>query len=310
MVLLMVPLPLSAQPANTEAAETTPGSNHPLLEPFQYSTIVEYDFAEDINHRVVLSSLKRTRGVVVAENSERIRGNVTRIVYEVSQDFTGEDVYQFFRNQMQEKGYTEMFTCTGRSCGSSNYWANDIFRNRALYGPQNNQYYLSMQAPLGLETDPRLSVYVITRSNRRTYAYIEVVETETTNTTEATTNTNTLLASLQSNGSIILPPIPFNNTDQLPPNSNISIPLELMQADPTLSIYLVAHLSEELETQQGTRQTLDTLLRRSRTRAESLRTALIQAGIPANRITATGVGPLSPSCNATSCAQRIEMVLR
>jgi hypothetical protein len=93
-------------------------SDHPLLTGFADSEIIAVEFETDINYRVVLGSLQRTRGEVVPENSERLRGDLTKITYEVSPEFSGEEVYQFFLEQIQEKAYTEMFSCTGRACGS------------------------------------------------------------------------------------------------------------------------------------------------------------------------------------------------
>ncbi|MEQ8952503.1 MAG: DUF4892 domain-containing protein, partial [Gammaproteobacteria bacterium] len=129
-------------------------TDHPLFDRFAYSQIVEADFEEDTNYRIVLGSLQRTRGAVTAEDSQLVRGDLTRIVYEVSQEFDGRDVYDFFLEQMEERGYSQLYTCQGRGCGSSNYWANDIFGNRILYGPESNQFYLVMRTNLGLEQEP------------------------------------------------------------------------------------------------------------------------------------------------------------
>ena len=71
--------------------------------------IASVEFDEDINYRLVLSSLQRTRGLVSSEISERLRGDVTKIVYEVSEEFNGQDVYDFFREQLQERNYLFRF---------------------------------------------------------------------------------------------------------------------------------------------------------------------------------------------------------
>ena len=274
--------------------------DHPLLARFPDSEIVDYEFTEDENHRVVLGSLQRTRGVVVPEDSELLRGNVTRITYEASQDFTGEDVYRFFLQQMRDKNYREMFTCVGRACGSGNYWANDIFRNRALYGPERNQYYLSMQAGLGLQTEPRISIYVITRGNRRIYAYVEIVEVG--GAVGASASIEALLVALRTDGAVVLPALNYDDYDRLPAGADFTVPLGILQADDSLQVYLVGHLQGDGGVEE--------LTRRSRVRAEWLREALISAGVDAARITAAGVGPLAPACNEGDCAERMEMVLR
>ena len=44
--------------------------DHPLLSRFPDSVIASVEFDEDINYRLVLSSLQRTRGLVSSEISE------------------------------------------------------------------------------------------------------------------------------------------------------------------------------------------------------------------------------------------------
>ena len=83
---------------------------------------------------------------------------------------------RFIRRQLTAKNYEVLYSCGGRECGSSNYWANDIFRNRILYGPERNQYFIAFRANPALEESPYFSVYIITRVNRKIYAYIEIVE--------------------------------------------------------------------------------------------------------------------------------------
>ncbi len=297
-VLLGVAAVARAQPESLESSF----SDHSLLAAFPDSEIIAVEFEEDINYRIVLGSLQRTRGQVVPEASERLRGDVTKITYEISQEFTGEDVYQFFREQIQEKNYAELFTCIGSACGSSNYWANDIFRNRILYGPERNQYYLAMQTDFGLETDPYIALYIITRGNRRIYAYVEIVEGGGSLTPVNAINTRALLASLREQGSIVLPGISFLGDNQLTEGVDLSYVVDLLQSDLSLQVYLVSHL--------GGNQPLQILMQRSASRARFLRQQLIELGIGADRMDAQGVGPLAPVCAATNCSERVELVLQ
>jgi len=277
-------------------------SDHPLLARFPDSEIVEAQFREDVNHTLVLGSLQRKREEVVPEASERIRGNVTQLLYEVSQEFTGAYVYQFFVQQMQDKSYTPLFSCEGRACGSSNYWANDIFRNRILYGPERNQYYMAMRTNLGVENEPSIALYIITRTNRRIYAYVEVIETggelPPTNVIES----NAVLSLLRENGAVVLPGIAFDSDDRLTADSDLDYLQELLLADPALRVYLVGHLQGD--------EAFPLLQQRSLQRAAALKQELVSRGIQADRISAQGVGPLAPVCSASSCAERIEMVLQ
>ena len=212
-------------------------NDHPLFDRFPDSEIISVEFDEDVNYRLVLSGLQRTRGLVTPESSERLRGDVTKIVYEVSQEFTGEDVYNFFQQQLQERNYTDLFTCSGRGCGSSNYWANDIFGNRILYGPERNQYYLAVRADNGLETSPHLALYIITRGNRRIYAYLEIIEVGGAKTRIDIIETNELLAILREQGSVIAPSLNFIADNQLTIESDLAPIANMLETDTSLNIY-------------------------------------------------------------------------
>lgn len=293
-------------------------TDHSLISGYPEAEIVDRSLQRDVNHRIVLGGLERVRGEVIPEASERLRGDVTRITYEVSQEFTGEDVYQFYRDLLNSEDFELLFNCEGRACGSSNYWANDIFRNRILYGPERNQYYMAFRANPSLENSPYFSIYIITRVNRSIYAYVVVVEpggTEdpiqipvvaepqpVTETAGAEANAD-LLQALREQGSVELPAINFQSDDRLPSEANIEPIVAVLNADESLRVYLVAHLS-----QRG--QALDVLMRRSAARASALRQALIAAGIAAERIESAGAGPLAPRCRGGNCEERVELVLR
>ncbi len=301
--LLSLPMLFLGQLAGAQPAAVPDNfSDHPLFDRFAYSEIIESEFEEDTNYRVVLGSLQRTRGVVSAEDSRLVRGDLTKIVYEVSQEFNGQDVYEFFREQMGEKGYTELFSCEGRGCGSSNYWANDIFRNRILYGPERNQFYLVMRANLGLEEDPYIAAYIITRGNRRIYAYLEIIEVGGSMAPVYHLDNSELLESLQRTGAVVVPGIGFTSSDGLTADTDLGFLADLLIANPELRIYLVSHLAGP--------GNLNTLQRRSRVRAENVRAALIELGVNSQQVDAEGVGPLAPFCDGFNCAERIELVLR
>lgn len=326
LLLLLAGGDAHSQPANLSLEL----SDHSLLSGFSESEITTRELQRDINYRIVLGGLQRTRGEVVPENSERLRGDVTKITYEVSQEFTGEDVYQYFLEQLENKNYSVLFSCEGRACGSSNYWANDIFANRILYGLEHNQFYLAFKANSGAESEPYFALYIVTRANRKIYAHLEIIEpggsqgsekkgseqkdpeqgtapvTSTPQPAQGTAQAGQeidLLQRLQRQGSAVLRGINFNSDSELTANTDLSVLLSLLNSNQSLSVYLVSHLKESS-------QSLSVLMQRSNTRANTLRQALIAAGIDASRITAAGVGPLAPNCDSNNCDQRIELVLR
>ena len=318
LVILLVGFPLVSAAQSEDVVFDF--SDHSLIAGYADSEIIERDLQRDINYRIVLGALERVRGEVIPEDSERLRGDVTKITYEVSQEFTGEDVYAFYQEQLTAKNYELLYSCGGRECGSSNYWANDIFRNRILYGPERNQHFMAFRANPALEEGPYFSVYIITRVNRKIYAYIEIVEPAGTQEPEqrpvmveiaelqipeelSGAAGSNLLQRLQKQGSVILPPISFQSNDRLAGPADIESLVSALNSDPALSIYVVVHLKQD-------GQSLQELMPRSLVRANSLRQALIAAGIDAQRMEAAGVGPLAPNCASGNCEERVEIVLR
>jgi outer membrane protein OmpA-like peptidoglycan-associated protein len=317
LVILLVGFP-SVRAAQSEVVVGF--TDHTLIAGFADSEIIDRELQRDINYRIILGALERVRGEVIPEDSKRLRGDVTKITYEVSQEFTGGDVYAFYQEQLTAKNHEVLYSCGGRECGSSNYWANDIFRNRILYGPERNQHFIAFRANPALEESPYFSVYIITRVNRKIYAYIEIVEpagTEDSEQIAVTVETekpqiseqlsdvagSNFLQRLQEQGSVILPPISFQSNDRLAGPADVESLVSALNSDQALSVYVVAHLKKD-------GRSLQELMQRSLVRASSLRQALIEAGIEARRIEAAGVGPLAPSCANGDCEERIEIVLR
>ncbi|MEX2469802.1 MAG: DUF4892 domain-containing protein [Pseudohongiellaceae bacterium] len=292
------------QPTLTLAQPAAGAGNlgdHPLLDRFPDSTLEEIEVVEDANYSLVLGSLRRQRQEVVPENSARLRGDVTKLTYQASQNFTGGEVYEYFVEQLDQRGYEVLYSCTGRGCGSSNYWANDIFGNRILYGPERNQYFMAVRVGTDNDAVAHMSIYVITRANRRIYAYVEIVEEEASEGVVDVSSPE-LLAALNAQGGVALPMIVFDGDERLAPETNLAPVVDLLQSDQSLQYYVVAHL--------GGAAPLETLIQRSTARAEVLRQALIERGVNGDRLVARGVGPLAPVCNIGNCAERAELVLR
>lgn len=300
-------LALLSTPAHAQSAgEQTAGADHPLLMRFPDSEIVEYDRTNELNHQLVLGTLQRTRGEVVPESAERLKGRVTRIVYAIPSDYQVSDVREFFAQQLRERGDSILFSCEGRACGSSNYWANDIFKRRILYGPERNQYYLAARSNTALENDPFLALYLITRANKRLYAYVEIIESEIAVAPQALVNEGLLAATLREKGSVVLPWIQFNTADggdeELDDPSALDYLVRLLRTDPEIRVYLVSHLT-------APERSLESLLEQSENRAQLIKAVLLEKGIVGARIEAAGVGPLAPSCALSDCSDRIELVL-
>lgn len=272
-----------------------------LVQPFPNSSVVSSSLDEDVVHEVALGILQRDSGVASPENAQLVTGNLAKTLYEIPKEFSGKAVFDFFTAQFADRNYQPLFDCSGRACGSSNDWANDIFGNRLLYGPVQNQYYGAFQQSADNSLSPFITLYVITRGNRRLYAYVEVVEPHSSTSDAGAQVVPSFSAELASSGFATLPEIQFVN-DEITDDSQLELLRNALGADQDLQIYVVAHLAGS--------ETLGRLQERSLRRAQSVVESLIASGIGASRLSAHGLGPLAPNCSTASCLTRIDIVRR
>lgn len=303
-LLLLMFLSASIPVAIGQAGRDTAGaSDSELVQRFSGSRIVDFERLPNSNYLLALGRMQRVNGRVVAGNEERIQGALTRITYEIPSGFVGSVVFSFFEDQLRDSEAISLFRCTGRGCGSSNYWANDVFDNRILYGPETDQFYLAARVnnpTTGLET--YIAVYVITRGNRRVYAHLDISEPRTPANVDAPVTAAGLKASLLEAGSAVVPRLRFDENDELANTEVLDVVVELLLSEKLVQVYIVGHL--------GGDQALDILMERSQKRAQSVQDALLARGIDQQRLLSAGVGPLAPLCEQAQCVERIELVLQ
>ena len=266
------------------------------LEPFSYSAVLEVEIFENQTHDLVTGTLQRTRGEVNPEDSRRLQGEVVKTTYEIDQEFSGIEVYEFYREQIFAKGHEILFECSGRACGSSNYWANDIFGKRSLYGPVMNQFYIAARRS---SAEDYISLYIITRGNKKVYAYLESVKVDEVG---LSAGEHSILSRALTEGSVILPNIQFSDAHELSTETDVMFLYEFLKENPSVFVYLVAHLATGLNESE--------LMLASTKRAEALVKELVALGIDPRRILPRGAGPLAPNCYQKICEDRVELVVR
>ncbi|MDT8428175.1 MAG: DUF4892 domain-containing protein [Pseudomonadales bacterium] len=282
-----------------QQADVNGAADHLAIERFPGARISAYSSNEVASHTFVLGRMQRVNGRVTPGDSQRLRGRLTRITYEIPENFSAEEVYEHYRAQILAPEQPPLFSCQGRGCGSSNFWANEVFGNRVLYGPEANQFYLAAQQQG--EQALFVALYVITRGNRRVYAHLELLEAQGFDA-DLQASPQALLNRLDRDGSVSIPQLRFDSNDELLDETGLQQAVAVLQLDNLLQVYVVAHLQGE--------EDLDTLLARSRKRAEIVRASLVREGIDGGRLHAAGVGPLAPACVDGACADRVELVLR
>jgi len=283
------------------ASDNSP-RDHAVLSRLPGSEIVDYRVLDRTNYRLALGRMQRVNGRVTAGSEERLQGRLVRITYQIPSGYPGSDVFERLSGQLLDGAAGELFRCQGRGCGSSNFWANDVFGNPILYGPETDQFYLAVSLGSGEAVSGYAALYVVTRGNRRVYAHLDVLELPRDELDAPAATAESLLLRLQQEGSAMVRGLTFSDDDRLSDDNGLALLLETLSRDPMLRVYVVAHLRGE--------GSLQSLLQRSAARADLVVTRLVGEGIDAGRLNAQGVGPLAPVCAQAPCSERIEVVVQ
>jgi len=107
------------------------------------------------------------------------------------------------RETLHQAGAALLYWCEGRECGSSALWANTVFSNAQLYGPDDQQSYLLYRLSEA-QAGSLLALYAITRGNRRSYLHLEQLDASKP-LGELLPAAATLLRQLREQGELILP---------------------------------------------------------------------------------------------------------
>lgn len=295
----VIALPLWAQSSNQAA-------DYAAFERFPGSDIADFRRQQNTVYDLALGRMQRVDGRVSSSRVERLQGELIRITYAIPSGYSAEEVYNHFRNQLLTGEQTGLFECRGRGCGSSNYWANDKFGNRVLYGPEAGQFYLASTYRSerdGVPVSGYAALYTVTRGNRRVYAHLDFLQLPLVDDMQLTITPEVILSRLEQDGSVVMRNFVFAADDTLDDDAGLDLLVQALRRDTLLEVFLVGHLRQSgVDT--------ETLQERSRQRADIVRQRLIDAGINASRLEAHGAGPLAPYCRPGPCDQRIEVVTR
>lgn len=169
----LMPFALLLVVLNTQAADVRGAQDYQSIERFPRSNIVQYREANNLDYRLITGGLEKVNGIITPEAEQRLSGELVQLTYRIPANHSAEEAYLFLANQIINNGADELFSCQGRACGSSNQWANTIFKYSRLYGVDNSQWYGVFQSK-GLY----FTLYTVQRGNKRVYLRLEVLETD------------------------------------------------------------------------------------------------------------------------------------
>jgi len=279
MVLLM-------SPCVSIAAETDLSS---LIPQYPRSELVEFTEDKEIaTHEIMMGALKKSGGIVEPEASEYVVGRRVASTWYIPNEQRTEVVSDFFKDRLKSKGEI-VFECKGYGCGSSNYWANNVFKRAILYGPEEYQHYFLTRID-GEGTTWYVATYVALRGTRKLYAHTDIVIVESAHKQAGGA---AIVRALESDGKYVI--------DVGEEDKTLDGIVEAMQLEPLFRIAVVQHARK----QQG--ESVPQAIARSEEMARRYVAKLVARGVNSSRVQAYGVGPLAPVNR--DVVDRLELVL-
>ena len=193
--------------SNLAMAADTPGSQDlQALPRFPHAEIVTYNTSADAERTYPQSSIRRISNQLRIEQPVDVAGQLTALTYQLPFGRSSAEAFTAARKALLASGAEPLFWCEGRDCGSSSQWANSIFDNSRLYGPDDQQAYLLVRlaAP---QQNSLIALYGITRGNRRAYLHVEQLDASNS-IAELLPSPATLLRELQSSDVLRLSALP------------------------------------------------------------------------------------------------------
>ncbi|MBL4611464.1 DUF4892 domain-containing protein [Halopseudomonas sp.] len=185
------------------AAMAAPVPEQLEFEPFPGSRVTQSEVLTEADHSFVIGLVRKVNNRLRAEREVVATGELVRVTFEIPRHHSRVEAFDHAREQLLAQPHTMLFFCEGRECGSSALWANEVLDNARLYGPDDNQVYLA----LSLDQQPQqlVSVYAVTRGNRRVYLHIDQFTPDEPIDEALYPTPSTLLKILENNGSLALP---------------------------------------------------------------------------------------------------------
>lgn len=243
--------------------------------------------------QLALSKARKVNGRWGHKKQRELKAVQQQLSYRLGDEVDLTQVWSAVQQQVEQGGAQSLFNCEGLACGSSNHWANGVFKRKFLYGPDRQQYYGISRLADGVY----LQRYLVRRGNQRVYMQLVL-----------STDADMLMVQLQpapaqlASGSYLWRTIeashlPLSRT-QMPWLEQLK---QLLEQNPNMQLILVGHdYSAQAEA-------------KSRESASRLAATLVKNGVAKSRVSSAGSGdktPLRRVGESTGNRARIDLVLR
>lgn len=278
--------------------------DHPLIKPYTGSVLARRDDPGHSTYKVVTSLDPKGKTDDEVIRTKAATGTLTGLFYENPAGRSQHEILANYKQALQAAGFSILFECGADACGPA--WAG------SRWGRVTGMKYTS--APLWYLSAKRVSdqseTYVAIAVMKPRHQ-IDILEVKTMDRGQVTVTAEALRRGLAAEGRVVLDGL-FFDTDKavLTPESKpaLEVIAQFLQSDPALQVFIVGHTDTDGTLEHNMALSLD--------RARAVVTALTtRHAIAASRLSAHGVGPLSPartnrSDSGKTANRRVEMVAR
>lgn len=168
LLLLLVPGVSVASLPDPVTTVRVLSESKPLLD--QEETVTGY--------RLLLSAPKRTIDSSYADAETRLDGKLHRRIWELSGREELSALASLLKSALAGSGrVVERFACVDLDCGSSHYWANEVFGNGRLVGRDTRQLYQVLETTSSAGEHQVLVLYAAHRGARQTVVALDWLRT-------------------------------------------------------------------------------------------------------------------------------------
>ena len=298
--------------------------DHPDIPRYEGAFILGHETSPFERRVIPTGPAVRDGGEWTGETSETVEGTTTRLLYVAPRERSTLEVFENYRQGLQERGLEVIFACSGQACGANEAMGRRILWTRdrqlsnagdrtryALTGMHDDHYLAARNEDGSLWT----SIYVARNDFSRTPEHlhpivlVDVVEAGMMETRMI--DASEMARSIEETGRIALDNVYFEfgeATLEARSDPALTEMGRLLTENPAIEVYIVGHTDNV--------GSLDGNLDLSRRRAQAVVDALVsRSNIAADRIVPAGVGPLAPLASNEDEAgrarnRRVELVLR
>ncbi|TVP55474.1 MAG: DUF4892 domain-containing protein [Halomonadaceae bacterium] len=264
---------------------------------FSQGTLERSETLPQQDTRVYTGAIREVRGEIAT--SDRIRKELSgeKRLISTGRNFSVSEVQGHYAAALQEREATVLFSCEGRSCGSSNVWANRVFGESRLYGRDDEQSY---QVSAWRDASNRIqlnTLYIVQRGNRQVYVHEQAFVVP-----EGRKLPGVELDNRRVFGPIVIPWRNHNDPDLAITEDQLAQILDLAEEYPRGKLYLLGYAP----LMEGS---LDSLIATIDEATGKLAKRLQDAGLEESRLRRKSLGPLVSVVAEGRPRQRVEVML-